>query len=298
MTGENTTPNQESGYDFKYGRRFHTQSSTVIPDDKQEQDRISGQHLMIKKMLGGKLFESPVADILESGTNVLDSGCGPGAWLLDMATTYPQSKYYGIDIAKDQFPAQWPSNANFTMLDITQLADHFPSNHFGFVYQRLVAWGIKDWDKNVDAHMQIVEPNGWMEFIETVIVPEYCVNMGPKMTAFINTLLQGIKEKQLDLAIGAKLQDKLASAGAINIEVRKSHLPLNHSGEPGIRTWANISMFLASLRPGFVKGDDRFEDKAYFDEYLAECGEECKEFQTCFVTYRISAQKPDTTTRN
>lgn len=61
---------------------------------------------------------------------------------------------------------------------------------------------------------------------------------------------------------------------------------------------ANISMFLASLRPGFVKGDDRFEDKAYFDEYLAECGEECKEFQTCFVTYRISAQKPDTTTRN
>lgn len=41
-----------------------------------EQDRISGQHLMIKKMLGGKLFESPVADILESGTNVLDSGCG------------------------------------------------------------------------------------------------------------------------------------------------------------------------------------------------------------------------------
>lgn len=37
MTGENTTPNQESGYDFKYGRRFHTQSSTVIPDDKQGQ---------------------------------------------------------------------------------------------------------------------------------------------------------------------------------------------------------------------------------------------------------------------
>lgn len=55
----------------------------------------------------------------------------------------------------------------------------------------------------------------------------------------------------------------------------------------------NISMFLASLRPSFVKGDNRFEDKAYFDEYLAECGEECKEYQTCFVTYRISAQKPD-----
>lgn len=72
---------------------------------------------------------------------------GPGAWLLDMATTYPKSTYYGIDIAQDQFPAQHPSNANFTVLDITHLADHFPSNHFGFVYQRLVAWGIKDWDK-------------------------------------------------------------------------------------------------------------------------------------------------------
>lgn len=53
----------------------------------------------------------------------------------------------------------------------------------------------------------------------------------------MRSVLQGIKEKQLDLAIGAKLQDKLSSAGAINIEARKSHLPLNHSGEPGIRTW-------------------------------------------------------------
>ena len=41
-----------------------------------EQDRIDGQHLVIKKMLGGKLFESPVVDILERGTKVLDSGCG------------------------------------------------------------------------------------------------------------------------------------------------------------------------------------------------------------------------------
>lgn len=55
--------------------------------------------------------------------------------------------------------------------------------------------------------------------------------------SYMRSVLQGIKEKQLDLAIGAKLQDKLASAGAINIEARKSYLPLNHSGEPGIRTW-------------------------------------------------------------
>lgn len=37
MTGENATPNQKSGYNFQYGRRFHTHSSTVIPDDKQGQ---------------------------------------------------------------------------------------------------------------------------------------------------------------------------------------------------------------------------------------------------------------------
>ena len=38
---------------------------------------------MIKKMLGGKLFESPVTDIVENGTNVLDSGCGKIAMLFE-----------------------------------------------------------------------------------------------------------------------------------------------------------------------------------------------------------------------
>lgn len=46
-----------------------------------EQERIDGQHLLIKKILGGKLFESPVDDILERGTKVLDSGCGKMALL-------------------------------------------------------------------------------------------------------------------------------------------------------------------------------------------------------------------------
>lgn len=56
-------------------------------------------------------------------------------------------------------------------------------------------------------------------------------------SSHVQPVLQGIKEKQLDLAIGAKLENKLTDAGAINIEARKTHLPLNHSGDPGIRTW-------------------------------------------------------------
>lgn len=60
-----------------------------------EQERINGQHLMIKKMLGGKLFESPVTDLLESGTNVLDSGCGK-ITLLSAQSRIHHSNVYAI----------------------------------------------------------------------------------------------------------------------------------------------------------------------------------------------------------
>jgi tRNA G46 methylase TrmB len=35
----------------------------------------------------------------EDRINVLDVGCGPATWLLELATEYPANNFYGIDIA-------------------------------------------------------------------------------------------------------------------------------------------------------------------------------------------------------
>jgi hypothetical protein len=37
--------------------------------------------------------------VFKNGANVLDVGCGPATWLLELATEYPGTNFYGFDIA-------------------------------------------------------------------------------------------------------------------------------------------------------------------------------------------------------
>lgn len=37
--------------------------------------------------------------LFEKDLNVLDAGCGPATWLLELSTEFPASQFYGFDIA-------------------------------------------------------------------------------------------------------------------------------------------------------------------------------------------------------
>lgn len=92
-------------------------------------------------------FHSPVIEQLKKGITVLDSGCGPGSWTLEMAKTYPNSTFHGVDASK-VFPAEKPENAQFTVSNIANKIE-YPDNTFDYVYQRLLFLGLTtdDWNK-------------------------------------------------------------------------------------------------------------------------------------------------------
>lgn len=57
------------------------------------------QHFALKALFGGDILEPVRGSIdLDDNCHVLDVGCGPGSWLLDLATSYPNSKFVGIDV--------------------------------------------------------------------------------------------------------------------------------------------------------------------------------------------------------
>lgn len=88
-----------------------------------------------------------MADQLTEGISVLDSGCGPGTWTLDLAEVYPKSKFHGID-ASCIFPENIkPPNVEFTIGNIAKEIP-FPDNSFDFIFQRLLFLGLTsdDWD--------------------------------------------------------------------------------------------------------------------------------------------------------
>ena len=90
-------------------------------------------------------FRAPVTGQLEEGINVLDSGCGPGTWSLEIAETYPRSKVYGIDCS-DTFPESIkPSNVEFVTGNIAQDLP-YEENFFDFIHQRCLILGLTEAD--------------------------------------------------------------------------------------------------------------------------------------------------------
>lgn len=58
---------------FRYGRY-------PIPNDEEEFKRESLQHMMVKDLLGGKLYLSPIGD---NPQKIIDLGTGFGDWAIE-----------------------------------------------------------------------------------------------------------------------------------------------------------------------------------------------------------------------
>ncbi|KAF1797290.1 S-adenosyl-L-methionine-dependent methyltransferase, partial [Mucor lusitanicus] len=106
---------------------------------------------------------------LENGITVLDAGCGPGCWSIDMAVKYKNSQFHGVDILGTQFPQEkdMPTNTRFV---VGNLADNipYPDNTFDFIYQRLLyfAFTKEQWIQNLKELHRALKPGGCVELIE------------------------------------------------------------------------------------------------------------------------------------
>jgi len=83
-------------------------------------------------------FNAPV----EEGIRVLDAGCGPGIWTLEMANDFPNSNFIGTDI-----------------LEIFPEIDEIPSNCTLLKADTL-------WPVVVQELVRVIKLGGWIESLE------------------------------------------------------------------------------------------------------------------------------------
>ncbi|RUS15742.1 S-adenosyl-L-methionine-dependent methyltransferase [Endogone sp. FLAS-F59071] len=101
---------------FKWMDWQQTKTQLNVYNDGKEIERLQLQHWLLKLALDGN-FEAPIKEMLENNAKVLEIGCGPGTWSMEMATEYPRSEFIGIDISSD-FPSDCkPHNCNFLVSD-------------------------------------------------------------------------------------------------------------------------------------------------------------------------------------
>jgi ubiquinone/menaquinone biosynthesis C-methylase UbiE len=151
LSGNDRPPTETSGY-------------IMNPENTAEMARLT----KLAEHLTGGIGLLPSAIDLSSCTEILDVGCGPGEWVLEIARRFPMSQVRGVDIsalmiAYAQFCAQAEgrSNVQFLQADARQ---HLPfaDATFDMVHVRLAsAWLSKTtWPTIIQEYFRVVKAEG------------------------------------------------------------------------------------------------------------------------------------------
>jgi ubiquinone/menaquinone biosynthesis C-methylase UbiE len=142
------------------------------PESPTEMARLINQDRILTQSMGGAL--SGIADP-SSLRNILDLGCGPGSWVLDVAFELADAEVEGVDIsrimvdyANARARTQQLSNASFGVMDITEQLD-FPDASFDLVNARLLFAVLKRdvWFPFLKECMRVLRPGGLLRLTES-----------------------------------------------------------------------------------------------------------------------------------
>ncbi|KAI9312587.1 S-adenosyl-L-methionine-dependent methyltransferase [Dichotomocladium elegans] len=298
ITAESFTETNDSNissaspHRYEGGRRYHNDENVayILPNDEEEDDRIHLQHWAIKLAFGSN-FDAPVQQDLEEGITVLDSACGPGTWTLELANTFPKSKFYGSDISP-RFPEQIkPSNCEFVVTNILD-APTFQEGQFDYIHQRLVFVGIKaaDWPKLLKNLMYALKPGGWIELAEFSY--DDLDERTPNLKLINDISLKFLNAGGFDPYLGKSLPRLLSDAGFVNVQERWVNLPINHGGRVGELFWQDFKEALIAAKPVYSKFHLPFQEPGAYEAAVDKIGGEAKEFKSTTPWVRVIAQKP------
>ncbi|KAI9272435.1 S-adenosyl-L-methionine-dependent methyltransferase [Sporodiniella umbellata] len=168
-----------------------------LPVEDNMQDYLMNAHFVIKQLFGGN-FSAPVNGILSKSVSVakdiprkpsgpitppidgsftnypkqdtvarvLDVVCGAGTWTMEMACTYPDSQFYGIDYDTAYPTSIKPPNTHFSTHDnLGSVKFPFENEHFDYINMRFVWSYFSESDlKFVMSEInRVLKPGGYFE---------------------------------------------------------------------------------------------------------------------------------------
>lgn len=260
--------------------------------DNNELDRLHDQNWLIEHIFGFK-FCVPLEKQLIYGINILDSGCGPGTWVLDMATEYPDSIFYGLDI-NSIYPEQIkPKNCNFYKCDITSNIEinklKIIDINFYYIRQRLLCNSLKfdEWDSVINRLKNITINGGWLEFIELDLK---AYNPGPKLKILNNIVINTMNELGYRPNIASDLKNILENIKLESInEITKKVYFKDKTNKISILFYENIKKLHFSYK-FWLEKNLNLENISY-ENYIEEAIKECQENDTYYVLYCVYGKK-------
>ncbi len=248
--------------------------------------------------MGGVLTEQP-ASALAAIHNVLDLGCGPGGWVLDVAYEHPDIEVQGVDISKTMVNyantrarTQGRANASFRAMDVTrQLA--FPNATFDLVNARFLinVFHRDHWPVLMKEAVRILRPGGLLRWTET---DRFGLTNSPASERMMALALEAewhagytFSPDGRSNGITPVLGRLMSKAGIQNIQ-QKAHV-LNYSA--GMEAWQgmydNARIGLELMRPFLVKAG--LIEEAEMDRLYQQAMIEMMSEDFCGVWYYMTA---------
>ncbi|KAL1920702.1 uncharacterized protein VTP21DRAFT_1079 [Calcarisporiella thermophila] len=280
------------------GRRFCGAKGAhyILPNDEEETDRLVMQHYMFRSLFNNHNFMSPVRSVLLNGVKVLDVGCGPGTWTMEMAAEFPSSHFYGIDINRG-FPEHIkPENCHFQ--DGNFLAPlPFADESFDFVFVRCVGLGVyqSEWPRVIGEIVRVLQPGGYLEVVEL----DYNLQgSGRAFRKLADGLLNTLHAREINPSWINGLSTHFNKIGLEDIKCISIPFPIDYSARyitvPG-REW--FMRLLDSLRPYLIQV--MYISNEEYDEIVRGVEQEIGVSEICInlvCTHGKKSQKNATTT--
>lgn len=237
-------------------------SYVLDPENPAEMGRLINQDRFITKEMGGPFLGLPDRSELR---NILDLGCGPGGWVLDVAFDCPGVEVAGIDIsrimvdyANARARTQNLPNASFGVMDITQPLD-FADGAFDVVNARFLGGVLRReaWVPFLDEATRVLRPGGVLRVTEPIDVG---VNTSPAFSQLNAWLIQamcragyGFAPDERSLCLTPMLPHLLSHAGYKEIQQRAFGMNFSIDTEGWIEIYRNAEVAYHYLLPLFLK---------------------------------------------
>jgi ubiquinone/menaquinone biosynthesis C-methylase UbiE len=274
------------------------------PESPAELGRLMHQDRTLTRGMGGALSGLSATDI-STFKNVLDVGCGPGGWVLDVAFEHPQIEVAGVDIsraminyANTRASVQKLANASFEVMDITKPLN-FSDGAFDMVNARFLFAVLRrdTWPAFIAECTRILRPGGILRLTEPSHLIESSSRAGERLGLLMYRALwkagYGFSMEGNSLGVSYKLPRFLRRAGYQHIQHAGYALDMSSDSDGWADGYHNVQVGAFQSLPLFVHTQvaTKEEVEALYQQSLVEM--QAPDFTSLWYYFSVWGKKPE-----